>query len=141
MKLSLTCGCVLLSLLFAPQEPPKPAEEKPAATAEAKPAADAVKLTNPVKATPESLASGKKVYGTDCAMCHGKDGSGNGDLAVDMKLKLANFQDAEALKGMTDGEIFTLITKGKGQMMGEEGRLKTNQVWDLVNYVRGFGKK
>ena len=120
----------------APQEAPKPAEEKPAA---AKASADVVK-TNPVKATAESIASGKKAYGTDCAMCHGKTGAGDGDLAVDMKLKLKDYRDPDALKSMSDGEIYMLIDKGKGQMSGEEGRMKPTQIWNVVNYVRSLSK-
>jgi mono/diheme cytochrome c family protein len=104
-------------------------------------AADAVKMVNPVKPTATSLASGKKTYGTDCAMCHGKAGAGDGDLATDMKLKLKDYRDPESLKGMNDGEIYAVIDKGKGQMSGEEGRLKPAQIWDVVNYVRSLGKK
>ena len=74
-------------------------------------------------------------------MCHGKEGAGDGDLAADMKLKLKDFRDEAALKDMSDQEMFGLITKGKGQMMGEEGRLKPEQVWDVVNYVRSLSKK
>ena len=120
------------------QETQKPAEEKTAA--ESKAAADAAKMVNPVKSTPESIAMGKKAYGTDCAMCHGKTGAGDGDLAVDMKLKLKDFRDAAALKEMTDGEIYNLILNGKGQMSGEEGRMKAGQIWNVVNYVRSLGK-
>jgi mono/diheme cytochrome c family protein len=120
----------------APQEAPKPAEEKPAA---AKASADVVK-TNPVKATAESIASGKKAYGTDCAMCHGKTGAGDGDLAVDMKLKLKDYRDPVTLKDMSDGEMYTIILNGKGQMTGEEGRLKEQQIWSVVNYVRSLAK-
>ena len=40
---------------------------------------EAVHQANPVKATPESIAHGKKWYGYDCAMCHGKDGDGKGE--------------------------------------------------------------
>ncbi len=127
------------------QEPQKPPEEKPAAAAQTgadvKTTADAAKLVNPVKPTPTSLASGKKTYGVDCAMCHGKAGAGDGDLVSDMKLTLKDFRDPETLKGMTDGEMFTLIDKGKGQMSGEEGRLKPTQIWDLVNYLRSIAKK
>ena len=47
---------------------------------------EAARKENPVSATPESLARGKKQYGYDCAMCHGKEGNGKGDVAVDMKL-------------------------------------------------------
>jgi mono/diheme cytochrome c family protein len=133
-----------------PQEPQKPAEEKPASegkpaeekpASEGKTAGEAAKLVNPVKATPESIALGKKVYGTDCAMCHGKDGSGKGDLAADMKLNLRDFRDAAAMKELTDGQMFEAILKGKGQMSGEEGRMQPRQVWNVVNYVRTMAGK
>lgn len=121
------------------QEAQKPADEKPAA--EKKAAGDAAKTVNPVKATPESIAAGKKSYAMDCAMCHGKEGAGDGDLAADMKLKLKDYRDAASLKDMTDGEMYDVILNGKGQMTGEEGRLKPTQIWNVVNYVRTLGKK
>ncbi|MGB8325732.1 MAG: cytochrome c [Candidatus Acidiferrum sp.] len=126
------------------QEPKKAADEKTTADA-AKPAADAKASAdsakeNPVKLSATSMASGKKTFGQDCAMCHGKEGDGSGDLAVDMKLKLRDYRDAASLKTMTDGDIYAIIEKGKGQMMGEEGRLKPDQIWDVVNYVRSLSK-
>jgi mono/diheme cytochrome c family protein len=139
MKWIFLCVVVVMGQAFL-QEAPKPAEDKPAAT-EAKPAADAAKLVNPTKPTAASLALGKKAYGSDCEMCHGKTGAGDGDLAVDMKLKLKDYRDPDALKSMTDGEIFIIIEKGKGQMSGEEGRMQKRQIWDVVNYVRSLGKK
>lgn len=140
MKMIFACVLVVVFLRPSLQEPQKPAEEKPAAAVEGKSAADAGKLANPSKATPNSIAQGKKAYGTDCEMCHGKEGAGDGDLAADMKLKLKDYRDPESLKGMTDGEIFTIIDKGKGQMSGEEGRMKAGQIWDVVNYVRSLAK-
>jgi len=95
---------------------------------------------NPVKPTAESIALGKKAYSMDCAMCHGKDGSGDGDLAADMKLKLKNYRDSDALKDLTDGEVYNIILNGKGQMTGEEGRMKAPQIWNVVNYVRSLSK-
>jgi mono/diheme cytochrome c family protein len=148
MKLVLVCAFVCSSLLVPlhcqAQEPAKPADEKPAA--EAKPAADAksssdAAKTNPVKPSPTSLSSGKKKYGQDCAMCHGKEGAGDGDLAEDMKLKLRDLRDAETLKNLSDGDIYSLINNGKGKMMGEEGRLKPDEIWDIVNFVRSLPKK
>jgi mono/diheme cytochrome c family protein len=114
--------------------------QEPQQAVETKPVVDGAKLVNPVKATPNSIALGKKAYGLDCAMCHGKTGAGDGDLAGDMKLKLRDYRDPESLKAMTDGEIFTIIAKGKGQMSGEEGRMKPTQIWNLVNYVRTLEK-
>jgi mono/diheme cytochrome c family protein len=115
-------------------------EQKPAA-AEFKMPPEAAKAPNPVKPTPTSLAAAKKTYGYDCAMCHGKDGEGKGDLAVDMKLKMLDYTDPAALKDMTDGELFYIIKNGKGDMPGEGDRAKSEETWSLVNYVRSFAKK
>ena len=134
------CASLLLPLRCLSQEPAKPAEEKPAAS-DAKPPSDSAKKENPVKSSPTSLASGKKKYGQDCAMCHGKEGAGDGDLAEDMHLKLKDLREAESLKEMTDGDIYTIINNGKGKMMGEEGRLKPDEIWDVVNFVRSLSKK
>ena len=102
---------------------------------------DAAKRENPVKSTEESLARGKKQYGYDCAMCHGKTGNGKGDVAADMKLKMKNHTDPAALKNLTDGELFYIIKKGKDQMPPEGDRVKNEEIWDMVNYVRSFAKK
>jgi mono/diheme cytochrome c family protein len=73
-------------------------------------------------------------------MCHGKDGDGKGDLAADMKVKLLDYTDPAALKDKTDGELFYIIKNGKGEMTGEGDRLKPDEMWNLVNYVRSFSK-
>ena len=149
MKLALVCVFVcsflVLPLQCRSQEPAKPADEKPAAeekpAADAKSSSDSAKATNPVKTSPSSVASGKKKYGQDCAMCHGKEGAGDGDLAEDMHLKLKDFREADALKDLSDADIYKIINNGKGKMMGEEGRLKPDEIWDVVNFVRSLAKK
>lgn len=100
---------------------------------------EATNQTNPVKPSPESLASGKKIYGYDCAMCHGKNGDGKGEI-TDMK-KIPDFTDPAALQGYTDGDLFYIIQKGKGDMPPEGDRAKAEDLWNLVNYVRSFAKK
>jgi len=138
MKVTLASLLLLLPLHAFPQEP-KQAEEKPAA--ESKSAPETAKRLNPVKPTPSSIASGKKSYIYDCAMCHGKEGAGDGDLVGQMHLKLRDYRDPATLKELTDGEIFSIIANGKGQMTGEAGRMKPEQIWDLVNYIRSLAKK
>lgn len=102
---------------------------------------DIAKQPNPVKATAASIAAGKQMYGYDCAMCHGADGSGKGDLAADMKLTLKDYRDAAALKDVTDGEMFYIIQKGKGDMPSEGDRQKPDGIWNMVNYIRSLSKK
>lgn len=105
------------------------------------PAEDVAKK-NPVKASAEGMAGAKKLYGYHCAMCHGKDGDGKGDLAADMKLELKDWRNPDSLAKMTDGELFYIITNGRGKMTGGEGdRTKEEVRWNLVNVVRAFAKK
>jgi mono/diheme cytochrome c family protein len=99
-------------------------------------------LKNPEKFTEESVGKGKKLFATQCAMCHGKAGDGKGDLAAVMHVNPPDFTNPATLAGRTDGEIFTIINVGSPSMPGEAKRLKTNQAWDLVNFLRTLeGKK
>jgi mono/diheme cytochrome c family protein len=123
----------------APQAPQQPAAA-PAVAADGKIPLEAVNQVNPVKASAESLSRAKKVYGYECAACHGDDGGGAGDLAKNMKSKMGDFRDPTTLKGQTDGELFYIIKNGKGEMEGEGPRLKPEDTWNLVNYLRSFSK-
>ena len=122
----------------------KPAETPVAATTAppaATPATAPVKKENPVKSSPEVLAAAKKVFGYDCAMCHGDSGNGKGDLVESMSLKMKDWHDPAVLSGISDGDIYDLIVKGKDKMVGEGDRLAPAKVWGLVHYVRTFAKK
>ena len=102
---------------------------------------EAARQPNPVKAKPESITRAKKWWTLDCAMCHGKDGDGKGETAKDMKLAIVDFTDPATLKDRTDGEIFYIIKNGHEDMPPEGQRVKTEENWDLVNYVRSLAKK
>ncbi|MGH9597498.1 MAG: c-type cytochrome [Edaphobacter sp.] len=115
------------------------AQQQPATPVPSAIPADAVHMVNPVKATAESQAHAKKVYGYDCAMCHGANGNGKGD--IEMKPPLKDYTDPAALKDMTDGELFYIIKNGKGQMPPEGDRAKTDDLWNMVILVRSFAKK
>jgi len=99
----------------------------------------AARQVNPVKATPESIAAGKKVYTYDCALCHGDTGNGKGDASREMKVP--DLTDPAALKDRTDGELFYRIKTGHGDMPPEGDRAKADQMWDMVNYIRSLAKK
>jgi mono/diheme cytochrome c family protein len=131
-------GLLLFVLWGFAQEPPNPADAK---TSISVIPVDATQKPNPVKPTAESLARGKRQFGYDCAMCHGKAGDGNGDVAADLKLKMKDHTNPATLKDMTDGELFYIIKKGKNEMPPEGDRVKNDEVWDMVNYVRSFAKK
>lgn len=90
--------------------------------------------------SPDAIARVKKIYGYDCAMCHGEAGNGKGDVAADMKLTLKNYTDATSLQGLTDDQIIDIVKNGKGQMPGEGARLKDDDARVMVYIVRSFSK-
>lgn len=96
---------------------------------------------NPVKSTAEGLAAARKIYGYDCEMCHGKKGDGKGDVVDSMQITMHDWHDPASLAGKTDGELFYIITKGKGKMTGEGDRVPENTRWNLVNLVRSYAQK
>lgn len=96
---------------------------------------------NPVKVTAEGLSGIKKIYGYDCAMCHGAAGEGKGDVAASMNLSLKDWRSTPAVSEMSDADMFDIIVKGKGKMVGEGDRLKPEQAWTMVHYVRSLAKK
>lgn len=71
------------------------------------------------------------MYGYDGVVCHGENGNGKGDLAVETKLKM---------KDRTDGELFYIITNGEGTMPAEGDRAKPEDIWNMVVTVRSFAK-
>jgi mono/diheme cytochrome c family protein len=58
-----------------------------------------------------------------------------------MKLTMMDFTNPDTLKDRTDGEVFYIIKNGHNDMPAEGPRLKAEEVWDLVNYIRAFAKK
>jgi mono/diheme cytochrome c family protein len=126
-----------LSIALYAQQTPETSKASPTSAIPA----DAATRPNPVKSSSESLARARKWWGMDCAMCHGKDGNGKGETASDMKLAMADFTDSATLKGRTDGELFYVIKNGNNDMPPEGDRVKVQENWDLVNYVRSLAKK
>jgi mono/diheme cytochrome c family protein len=95
---------------------------------------------NPVKATPDNLAKAKKLFGYDCAMCHGENGDGKGDLAADFKTKPRDYTNPASLKEFSDQQLFTIIKDGKDEMPPEGKRAKPEDIWGLVAYLRTLSK-
>jgi len=51
---------------------------------------------------------------------------------------MKDWHDPAVLTGLSDGEIFDLIVKGKDKMVGEGDRLAPAKVWGLVHYGAYF---
>jgi mono/diheme cytochrome c family protein len=80
----------------------------------------------------------QKLFDTNCAKCHGPDGTGN---TVVGKAVGAKDLAAPEAKKLTDAEIHMQIEQGKGNMPPFGGTLNKAQIDSLIPIIRGFGKK
>ena len=94
-------------------------------------------LTNPVPATPESLARGEQLYERVCIVCHGPDGKGTtGYIYERHPLRAAYPLDGDAAMGRTDGYLYGMIRVGRGVMPAYGHQIGHYDRWHVVNYVR-----
>ena len=103
---------------------------------------DAARVRNPTPPTPESVAAGKSTYQRYCASCHGVNAEGGS--GSDISPPAPDLTDSEWKHGSTDGEIFDVIKNGVPPEldMGPWGdRIKDEDIWHVVNYVRSLAKK
>ena len=141
MKISLLVMGALLLAGFSLSHARPNTQENSKAADDYKITPEAAARVNPVKSSPEGLAEARKVFGYDCEMCHGAKGDGKGEVVESMKLTMHDWHEPATLANMTDGEIFYIITKGKGKMMAEGERVPEKLRWNLVNLVRAMAAK
>jgi mono/diheme cytochrome c family protein len=84
----------------------------------------------------KTRTSGQKLFTLNCMSCHGTPGKSNylnlvpppGDPA------------AQKFQKNSDGEIFYKVTTGRGQMPSFRSVLTTNEIWNIISYIRSFNK-
>ena len=99
-----------------------------------------VALAQKVEPTPENISKGEAIYKKNCLMCHGETGLGDGPAGKRMNPKPSNFQDKEKMAAKTDEDLLKQITKGKSPMPPFERKLKENERWMVLHYIRTFAK-
>lgn len=128
---TLTLLAVALAVIGCEKKPPPSAEFNI-------PAADA-SLDSPLVSSPAVIETGKKLYhGSDCAICHGKEGNGKGVLAKDISLDIHNWKDSAVQKQFSDGDLFYILANGKGRMPGYSKEETPDQMWQIVAFIRSL---
>jgi mono/diheme cytochrome c family protein len=108
---------------------------------------EAAKIKNPVAATPESIAAGKKSYDSYCGGCHGTDAKGGLVLSVIEDrggTQPPDLTDEKWDHGSSDGELFAVTKKGvpPDYFMGPwDGRITDTEIWNVINYLRSLAPK
>jgi mono/diheme cytochrome c family protein len=103
---------------------------------------EAAKVKNPVPATPESLAAGKRSYTRMCSKCHGPEGAGDGTGATG-PVAPSDLTGTKWDYGSSDGEIFAVIHDGvpsSADMESYAPRMSDTEIWNVVNYVKSLRK-
>lgn len=85
---------------------------------------------------------GYRIFRTDCMVCHGIDGTGNGPLANKLATMPADLTNNGRLKHVTDRELFMIIegTAPHGRVSSDMPKwglaLPQTQIRSLVAYIR-----
>lgn len=103
------------------------------------------------KVTKDSLKNGAKLYQSNCMVCHGPEGKGNGPLAGRLKdswgypIQPANFHLAAGEKGGVklghdSRHLFLTLMNGIGgvPMPIYQDKLTQSEIWDIVHYVQSL---
>ena len=99
--------------------------------------------TNPVTADAESLARGETIYKTNCTVCHGSTGLGDGPAAANLDPPPAPI--AHTAQKLSDAYLFYRISEGgdfapfNSAMPMWRDKLSETERWDVINYVRSLG--
>lgn len=96
--------------------------------------ADYAGLTNPLGA--EAASAGAEVFRTNCEMCHGPQGHGNGPAGQSLDPRPRNLASIQAAAG--DDFLFWRIREGKPgtSMVAWKGILSDEQIWQTVSFIR-----
>jgi mono/diheme cytochrome c family protein len=101
--------------------------------------ASAIGKKNPVAVSPASIQTGKKIYGKECASCHGKKGVGDGPKVAELTKEPGNLTTKD-FQSQSDGAIFWKMSEGKKPMPSFKLVYSDEERWSLVNYLRTLGK-
>ena len=91
-------------------------------------------LTNPLGA--DAATAGAEVFRTNCEMCHGPQGHGDGPAGQSLEPKPGNLAEVQTKAG--DDYLFWRIHDGKPgtSMVAWRGILTDEQIWQAVAFLR-----
>ena len=94
-------------------------------------------LVNPLSPTADVLKLGREKYDIYCAVCHGKDGNHNNGNVVGKVQGILSINTGN-VNVKPDGEIYHIITNGRGRMPHYKAQLLPEDRWAVVHYVRAI---
>ena len=102
-----------------------------------------VDLKNPLPVSKENISDGKNLYQTQCMMCHGILGEGDGSISQSLIPRPANLALTRKLPVATDDFLFWTLSEG-GQLYDTampkfSEQLSDKEIWQISLYINsGF---
>ncbi len=105
----------------------------------AAPAFDIAQVQEPWVSTPEIVAYGQKVYKTNCAMCHGEAGLGDGAAGAALNPKPRNLVEGKWTQGEGLIAHYNVLLNGiKGSSMAGYSHFKPADRWAILVYIESI---
>jgi hypothetical protein len=92
---------------------------------------------SPFSFTDETRKAGETLYNLNCKSCHGTPGMGN--FQATLKPQPAD-PATDKIQHNLDGEIFYKVTIGRGPMPSFKNSLSSNDIWNIISFLRKFNK-
>lgn len=101
-----------------------------------------LELVNPLKDSLIDPVLGKELYTIFCMGCHGAKGDGKGHLFTSGKFAVPPASLlSDRMMAVPEGEIYHVITAGYNVMGAHGPQIRTNERWQVVNYVQNVLQK
>lgn len=99
--------------------------------------AGAKRMANPLAGRKDAWRGGADHFDDHCAVCHGRDGRGEGEIGRRMSPAVPDMTGART-QDLTDGEIFYLISNGVRWtgMPAWKDEHSAEETWQLVSFIR-----
>ena len=91
-------------------------------------------VENPLPASDEVLAEGRRLYNLYCDHCHGPAGKADGPVAP-VFLGVPSYT-APAQRELSQGHVFHVITYGIRRMGAHGSQLSEEKRWQIARYVQ-----
>ncbi|MCS7221958.1 MAG: c-type cytochrome [Anaerolineae bacterium] len=96
---------------------------------------DAVAFAWTLHLEPGEIDQGRQIYQSQCAICHGDQGKGDGPQAPP---NTPDLTAPEQAFGRSLAQWFEVLTRGRGDMPSFERTLTEEQRWAVLEYARAF---
>ena len=82
---------------------------------------------------------GKTIYETNCLICHGERGKGDGLLGASLRPPPTDLTGPGA-RAKSDKDLRTVIHEGRGVMPAWKTRLNEQDIQNVLAYIRSLGE-